>query len=253
MRHRAPYLVIAVLSGVTSSQAQAQPNLSGQWARLEVTTALSKVPVLGDLTAETRAWTIVTLEHRGDRLTVKEQLCALDNQTLGGVVKTIFPPAFLAAVSGLPRTARLEASPAGLRYRETRPLHIKGATLVNPETDPLPRGLEDPRVEDTDGDGQPGLTVRIEGFVEGDVYVVQRDRSELRGEVHSSGQQIKGLIRWSVEQSVIGASREMLASTPDSRPHPEAKRSYFRMRRIPNQARCADVLQRRRQLFGPQS
>ncbi len=242
-------LLLVLLSN--AAPAQAAPNLSGRWARLEVTTALSKVPVLGDLTSQTRAWTIVTLNQQGQGLEVQEQLCGLQNETLGGAVQTVFPPAFIQAVSGHPRQATLRVRGSRLQYQEDRPLRVNGAQLEDPKNDALPQSSEDPRLKDPDGDGQPGLTVRIEGFVEGQVYVVQRDASQLRGEVHTNGRLIKGLIRWSAEQSVVGASRDMLNKNPQSRPHPEPKRSYFRMRRIPNNASCQQVLARRDTLFGP--
>lgn len=244
-------LLMLVLGDATA--APAAPNLSGRWARLEVTTALSKVPVLGDLTSQTRAWTIVTLTQKGERVSVQEQLCGLQNETLGGAVQTIFPQAFIDAVSGDPRKATLRVSGSKLQYRETRPLRVNGARLEDTKNDVLPSSPEDPRLEDPDGDGQPGLTVQIEGFVDGQVYVVQRDISELRGEVHTNGRLIKGLIRWSAEQSVVGASRDMLNKNPQSRPHPEPQRSYFRMRRIPNSASCQQVLGRRDTLFGPKA
>lgn len=247
--HSLAGLLVALINQPAEAGPPA-PNLAGRWARLEVTTALSKVPVLGDLTTQTRALSIVDLRPDGQGLSVQQEVCALDNETMGGVVQASFPPAFLRAVSGTLSHARLQPSGEGLRYIEVRPLRVAGATLAAPDSEPLPKDPDDPRLVDGDQDGHPGLTVVVSGFVKGEVYVVQRDASNLFGTVHPNARQIRGQVQWTAEQSVIGASKEMLASEPNSRPHPEAHRSYFLMTRVPNSASCEQVRARRDRLFG---
>ena len=248
-----PLLWLALAATLPSSAASARPaapDLSGTWARVEVTTALSEVPVLGDLTSRTRALSLLTFTEEGGGLWVQTQVCALENETLGGAVQATFPKAFLRAVSGGRYPARLETTADGLRYVEERPTRVSGATLRNIAQDDLPKRSDDPRLEDSDRDGHPGLTVHVGGFVEGEIYVVQRDASHLEGEVSPNRRQIQGRVTWTAEQSVVGASRSMLASTPDNRPHPDPEESFFRMRRVPEGARCADIVRRSRQLFG---
>lgn len=242
-------LSVALLAALCIG-AQSPPDLQGRWARLEVTTALSRVPMLGDVTSETRAISIVDVTEREGTLVVDERICDLENDSLGGAVQARFPKAFLKAVSGNRNTARIERTTEGLRYFEARPTRVKGANLADPEADPLPKRSDDPRVHDMDGDGQPGLTVKVQGLVDGEIYVVQRDASRLQGKVRPNGRQIQGIVRWRAEQEVVGASRSMLESNPDNRPHPEAQRSFFRMLRVPDSAGCEDVRRRRRALFG---
>ncbi|MCA9549575.1 MAG: hypothetical protein KC933_06035 [Myxococcales bacterium] len=239
-----PALALLAVAGAPA----APPDLSGRWARLEVTTALSDVPVVGDITSETRAISIVDVRKTASGYEVTERVCALANDSLGGAVRARFPRAFLRAVSGASAPARLAADEGRLRYEESRPVRVRGAALEDPSREALPTAPSDPRLVDADEDGQPGLTVQVEGLVKGEIYVVQRDESALEGAVLAPDR-IAGLVRWKAEQVVLGASRDVLAGNPDNRPHPEPGRSYFRMRRVPARATCPEVIRRASTLF----
>ena len=57
---------------------------------------------------------------------------------------------------------------------------IAGAELENPVSDELPATDDDERLVDIDDDGEPGMTVTIDGY---QVYVGLRYRFELDGEI----------------------------------------------------------------------
>lgn len=223
------------------------PNVSGRWARLQVTTAVSSVPVLGDVTSETVGVVLLNIRQKGDQLEVWERVCGLKSKSLGGVVKTRFPPNFLRAISGQKKPAQLRKSQGQVEYIEPKYVRVRGAELANTQDD-LPKNQEDPRIVDSDRDGRPGLTVKVEGFVDGDVYVVQRDSAAMFGTLATSGR-IEGRIEWDTDQQVIGASREILGKNPETAPHPDPGKSYFQMRRVPRAATCKDVLRRVGRLF----
>lgn len=226
-------------------------DLSGTWARLQVTTALSEVPLLGEVESKTTGIVLLRVSKRGtDEFEVQEQICGLKNVTAGGLVKTTFPPAFVRALSGRKKLARLVRDAAGkVRYEELYYVHVGGARLDKPHADTLPDKVEDPRIIDADQDGHPGLTLKVDGIVGGDVYIVQRDASELSGSVLSRGK-IAGSVQWKAEQRVLGASQALLRTEPNARPHPGDRKNFFRMRRVPAAATCADVRARSKRLFG---
>jgi hypothetical protein len=128
---------------------------------------------------------------------------------------------------------------------------VKGVRLENPESDPLPTSADDPRVFDQDGDGNPGVTVHVEvmGLIGGDIYVVQRDRTRLSGVV-TSDVAIDGLVEWTSEQSVLGASNAFLLGGTAVRPDPDLSHSYFRARRVEGHVTCADLADVAEALFG---
>lgn len=251
MRRRTPLLTLFALSPLLGGAITVADDvdLSGRWARVVVTTAVSEVPVLGDITSETRAVVLLDVKKKDGGFVVEEQVCGIENEVLGGMVKARFPRAFLRAVSGGRSPARLVSTKDGLRYVEEKTVRVKGARLGDVSGDALPTRADDPRIEDPDADGQPGLTVEVEGMVDGKIYVVQRDESALAGQVRDRSR-IEGLVRWKAEQKVLGASRSMLRTDPDNRPHPEPKKSWFRMRRVPSRATCPEVMRRAPTLFG---
>ena len=60
-------------------------------------------------------------------------------------------------------------------------VQVQGAHLVMPNSEALPADAADPRVFDQDQDGLPGVTVLIEGILDGSVQVVQRTHTRMVG------------------------------------------------------------------------
>jgi hypothetical protein len=222
------------------------PAVAGRWARLTVNTALSKLPVVGELSTETRGLVLVDVTQEGRRLRLRETVCALEAEGVGPV-ETRFPLAFVRAVSGATKAASLEPEGGAWRWVEPRAERVLGARLAPGE--PLPRTGEDPRVVDGDGDGAPALSVEVRGLVSGRVFVVQRDWSALEGRLRSP-RSVEGEVRWGSEQRVVGAEPALLQQDPSSRPHPDPTKSWFRMTRVPSGARCAELIARAGKLFG---
>jgi len=90
--------------------------------------------------------------------------------------------------------------------------------------------------------------VHFAGLVDGDVYLVQRQWSTLRG-VATGGNRIDGRIQWGEERSVLGATSIFLRSQPPSRSDPDPEASYFRTTRIEAGVDCAGIVAQRDTLF----
>ena len=241
--------MIAALALSVAIVAGPPPDLSGTWAQLQVTRTVSRVPVLGELIGTTRAVLRLQIQQRGERLLWREQVCALELGSGSDRVTLSVSPAFLRAVSGSRRRGRLERNEG--RWRVALPRHtvVHGAALANPTSDPLPLTADDPRVRDADGDGRPGLTVRVRGLVMGELFVVQRDWSALRSRPLTRPDRFDGLIRWGSDQRVLDATSALLRRRGASTPHSDASRHWFRTRRVSASSTCADILAGRRRLF----
>jgi len=108
------------------------------------------------------------------------------------------------------RPATLSLSPSETWTLEVqRHPDIRGVSLDNPYSDPLPQTDDDPRIFDADLDGYPGVTVTLYGFPAGDIYMIQRTWDSLNGAVRSSTL-IEGDVRWEDEQFHIDATEELL-------------------------------------------
>jgi hypothetical protein len=227
------------------------PNLSGTWAVLQVTSQIGAVPILGERTRTATTVALSVVDQEGATLHGTESACstALDLGT--SLVTMEIPATFIASLPATPWDAEL--SWTGVEWRFDRPwvTTVNGAVLDDPENDPLPTSPDDPRVVDQDGDGKPGLTVRITiiGFISGEVYVVQRDRSRLVGTVVSADA-IDGLLEWTSEQSVLGASSSAFLGGTAARLDPIPEHSFFRARRMTAATTCTDLVAAAALIFG---
>jgi len=235
-------MLALVCSLSVRAETPAVPDLSGRWALLQVTSAIGTIPLLGERTRTARSLSLLDVVQDGIVVSALESSCMtrIDNGT--SLVRTDIPDAFLASMPGSLWTAAIKPSALDVGFTKPWSTSVLGASLENPETGPLPTEADDPRVFDQDGDGKPGLTVHVAvmGLIQGDVYVVQRDRSRYTGSV-VSGDAVEGLVEWTSEQSVLGASNAFLLAGTASRPDPVSEHSYFVARRVGEDVTCAKL------------
>lgn len=248
----APLLLILLTAATAHAEepSAAPPTLTGRWAQLQQTTAVSKVTFIGEVTTTSTSLLLVDIREQGAGLVLRETVCAIHIVSTEDSVTMRIPPAFQRAVSGRERPVKLEPTGRGWRYLQPTQTEVSGARLKNPQADKLPDDEDDPRVLDPDRDGHPGLTVQVRGLIDGDIYVVQRDTSELSGELSADQTRIRGTMRWRVQQAVLDATSVFLSGDPpDSKQHPDPRRSTFQMTRVAPGASCAALIAQRAQLF----
>lgn len=119
----------------------------------------------------------------------------------------------------------------------------------DPYADALPEdhviALEPPhadRIIDMDDDGNPGMTINVDGLVSGDFYFVQRKISTITGVVLGPDR-IVGLNDTSFEQVILGASDAPVQQGFPQMKHPDPKQSWTEEIRLPDDAGCDEVLQ----------
>ncbi len=181
-------------------------------------------------------------------LTVESRYCLVEQEPLGRV-RTSLGPEFVAAMPAW--EAPLTWNPAGGDEAVFVAEHVMvlGARLDEPAGDPLPTDRDDPRVTDPDGDGNPGVTVEVEGFVSGQVYLVQRLVRGFLGAARSDGS-IAGTVIGAGDQVVIGASNAILKTfTPQFEHNPDPKRNTFVWVPVPDETTCESVVAGRDQIF----
>ncbi len=232
--------------------AEAPPfDLTGTWAVMQVTSDLVVYPFVGQRTRTTTLVLLAQMEQRGWEVLVRETHCLADIDDGTGLVITEITEAFLRSLGVVERVATLERAGGEVRFVLPWGTAVHGARLADPEGEPLPISPEDPRVFDQDGDGKPGITVpvRILGLISGEVYAVQRLTKYLTGTVVSPDL-IRGLIRWTNEQVVVGASNPFLKADAQAEVDPIPERSYFVALRVSPGTTCADLKGTWRSLFG---
>ncbi|HXS18049.1 MAG TPA: hypothetical protein VN764_12720, partial [Polyangiaceae bacterium] len=190
------------------------------------------------VTAQSIAVALVDVKHDGKRLRGEGRLCDLRLESSTRLVKTTFPAAFINALPPVRVDAAISQRGGESFLSSGTQTLVIGAELKRPEHEALPEVASDPRVIDQDKDGKPGMTVRVDGIVSGEIYVVQRSSTQYSGPATRDG--FAGRIEVDVEQVIVGASSGLLRH--GSTPEPNSKLSAFALGRVSNTATCAQAV-----------
>jgi hypothetical protein len=146
------------------------------------------------------------------------------------------PAAFLTLLG--PSTRPLESNSQGLAqgpYAEVFALHLEA-----PLTEAFPQAPNDPRIFDHDSDSKPGLSVRLTGLVDGEVYVAQRRL--VSWEASWDGRGFSGTVTQTLEELVLGAAPEVLLNyLPTHLPSEDPSASTVEWRALPPGSGCEDL------------
>jgi hypothetical protein len=244
------WLALACLA-ISGGPAQcADVDLSGVWAGLKVLSDSATFPLVGGLARTTTLVQRLTVTQTGNALEISSTYCTA-NFDNGPALTTTIDPAFVRSLDAVTARASLDASGTPARFAQAWSVEVHGVRLDSPETDPLPTSASDPRVFDQDGDGKPGITVHAcaLGAITGDVYVVERLRTRLEGEVVTPDW-IEGRVEGTVEQVILGATSAVFLGSILSHPDPISANSYFILQRIDPAWACEEILLRQASLFG---
>ena len=227
------------------------PDLSGTWAMVQVYPQIAVLPLAGEVPRSSTVVQFVDVTQDGEVLTMRDRYCfsVVDDGT--PLVKTEIPEAFMAALAPMPRSAVLRSTDEGIAFEAANYVEVRGAALDDPVADPLPVDPLDPRVIDQDGDGQPGMTVRVTvlAIVEGETYVVQRVQYRLSGWVIGPDR-IEGRIEWSDEQVVLAATNPLLEADTIGRHDPDPAAHRFVMARADPSWTCETLRERLSEILG---
>jgi hypothetical protein len=225
----------------------AVPPIEGVWAQKLVYAAINDIPAVGQMNGTTTTIQRLVVQRTGTSIAMTAEPCAIEIDNGTNVVNTIIPDAFLRSLGITDRSGHLDRDAGTWRFLQDRKLQLRGVHLDQPETDPLPTDDADPRVWDQDQDNHPGVTVRITGLTDGEVYLVQRDIHSLEGVVQAD--RIDGLTDWSIDQVVLGSDNPVLDMQTSSVKDPDASASWFRSTRVDEATDCAAILASRDTLF----
>jgi len=165
----------------------------------------------------TTSYSLVQILRQGSRYVFRENACrvAIANEgnfiSLAVTIKDEVPQSIPQVESEL----LVEEAAGAITW--VRPLTSApvGFIPAGPD-DTLPTEASDPRVRDSEGDGQPGVTAHVEGrvtfvsAVDGDLYLTQWNRARYAGTRQADGT-LEGENFDTSEQNVIGSSDPTLA------------------------------------------
>lgn len=216
--------------------------------RLEIRMASRvELPRLGELAGATMSVSEARVEHGAEGVRQRHHVCRLWDASAASWGGLVFPEEFVAALDAPRYEVVLEPSAdGGLGYRADLGVERIGfASGAAPEAarpSGVPTRPEDPRVRDWDGDGRPGATLRLRLPVlpDAELWIVQRGRALLDGEVVAPGR-VEGSVRVvEFAQEVIGARPAFLRRTPRQSPDPDGSRFVLHRVVRPEEAPVCD-------------
>lgn len=237
--------------GCAPTAAPDVTDVSGTWAYRAIGSQLTQAQGLQPFHTRIISVLLITQQQNGDAISLQGTYCDHYTEDPDAIVHAVIPDSFREALAPVTREGTFAASEGGLRYKLGPLYEVVGAELDDPTQDELPTDPADARVVDQDEDGHPGMTLQLQGLIDGSVYVVERKRTELDG-VAVATSRIEGRLGFASEQSVLDTDPPSLKpSTAASRtyPDPEECNSTFVMVRTPDDADCAWIKDRADTLF----
>ncbi len=184
-------------------------DLSGLWTMRFSIAYTSVYPIFGKVQMVMSGVARLQAEHDGNDFTFTEQICSFDMDVVEDKdFQVIFPDVAIQSFPVNPRHASISALEKGGEFLTTPPAldlyGVDASMYDDPRYDPLPTDAEAPEVVDFENDGKPGLTARINGAVQGEVYVVMRFWRVLDGALVCPGK-MEGATRSEVEMVTLDA------------------------------------------------
>jgi hypothetical protein len=203
--------------------AQGACDLSGRWLLTEraVTSAVGARQVIHN-------WFYLELSQQDSALTVSRSIMC--GGTVVGLPPTVITmddrkawPAYIAHRSYEGRTGSSQASGSGCQVAFDKVTIVRGASVdtYRELSVPLPK-LEQratastPGWEDWEGDGKPGVSLRISGSISGTLYLVTRAWNQYSGFVAANASSFTLPLLWNQERSTLGYDGSPLLTTADA-------------------------------------
>ncbi len=191
------------------------------------------------------------LEIRDGVMWNTQRFCHADMANDQGIDTSISDAATSAII---PVDTPVEVTLEDGRLRVVRPATPTpiGIDLADPANEVLPSDPDDPRIVDSDGDGNPGVTahIKINEEIQGDLYIARREIFAY-DVTQESPDRLVGSITDSSEQLVLGASNEIFITPAQWEQVPDPSRNPVIWQRVDDDWDCERLAAERDSLFPP--
>ncbi len=245
-----------MLSAVCAAQndvppAGGWPDLSGDWAMIQVLVATADLPIVGEIWIDTTVGAFTHVTQSGSSLILEDRYCFTDAKPSTFLFRTNIADTVMQSIYPVPRVATLSVVDCDIRFSQDWHTEIRGAVFDDPKGESLPTDPDDTRLVDLEGDGHPGMTIQasILGLFSGEGYAVQRYRYQLAGTVFDANT-IVGFIDWTSEQSLVEATNPLFMETFTDSTDPDPSKHRFVMIRVDDTWNCQTLRDELPRLLG---
>ncbi|MBT6434467.1 MAG: hypothetical protein HOK28_15315 [Deltaproteobacteria bacterium] len=223
-------------SSNASDTVELAPLFEGTYAFKKWVTTLQEVPMMGSSENVTTGWGYTQITFDGTDLWLTEHGCHVESTGMDAV-STEIPDAIPQSMVPAPVKLLVWKEGETVRWEREQAVMLVGVELDNPLTDELPGDASDERIFDQDGDGNPGVTVKVAGFISGDIYVVQRAINTYYGTLDDQGA-LAGNVTERGDQKTLGATNAMLEQAIPNEPVNDPAKNQVQMVRIEPSMNC---------------
>ena len=135
------------------------------------------------------------------------------------IIKSEISDAAVQAIK--PQNHKVELSRKDGKWQVLRPPTPSLLGIAGDPSKPLSQDRNDPNLTDPDGDGKPGVTVKINigGIIKGEIYITRREIFTHYLSLNKDGT-LTGFVKDDSEQFVVGASKKMFDQPSNNTQHP---------------------------------
>ncbi len=202
------------------------------WYHLTLrTVTVASVPLLGDVENVTESHIVAYYETVDGQTQGRHDVCTIQVRGSADIVQTTLPDAF---VDALPIN-RYTVDRQGERIEATFSEVFIG---YDPSKGELPSSIDDPQVADTDGDGFPAATIRVDVplFAGVDARTVQHNQVRIEGAW--TGERYEGVSSMVIMEAVVlEADHPLFVRQPDIR----ATEGDFILTPLPSRPSCESL------------
>ena len=232
------------------------PDMTGTWANLTVFKGLAKVPYIGQTLP---AWAIMVskvdiFSQEEGILSAHTEMCRLKTGVGTSLISAEVPDSFAESLGNVDKTFYLSYGENGeIRFHQDKLWEVRSCTLDDPENEPLPSDINDPRVFDADNTGINGLRIRTKKALDAEAEILQKVSTILDGVIDENGE-VSGITTWYEAQSVMWYSNIALKNgAPTSPVGADPNESVFIFKRIDPSWDCSAVKEKSAELFPQQA
>ena len=230
----------------TASLPEGAEDLVGRWAHYDV------VAYEGDLMKTLIISTgFADLELRDGQLWNVQRFCHADMGNDQNMAVSLSDDATQAIV---PIDTPVEVTEEDGVLRVVRPATPTpiGIDLDDPANEKLPTDPDDPRINDADGDGKPGVTAKVEVSedLKGEIYLARREIFSYDVTQESPDRMVGHIVDRS-EQTVLGASNDLFLTQDTWTQIDDKTRNPVIWQRVDDTWDCERLAEERDQMFPP--
>jgi len=233
-----------------ATEQEAMQAIAGRYAHFDVV-AYEDTTTRTPMRTFTVSYGFTEFRIEDGRLYQVDSFCSAEQKLNQKNVTVLFSDEATRAIA--PRVQEVQVRFENGRWIVFRPASPTLLGITGDPSLPLSRNPRDPNLVDGDGDGKPGVTVRLKmgKLLDGEIYITRREIYSDLLALHPDGN-LYGSVKDQSEQFVVGASLRILAQQSHPVQYPDPGMNPVILVRVGDELRsCEDLMAQRDRLFPP--